>query len=142
MIEYVVGDLDIDGSISSAGDIAGQFNRSNPFRSLPQLKANFTANYSSGPHNFRGVVRYIDSYEDERGDITGDGSSEIDSQATLDLFYNVQAPWGIDFGLSMVNAFDEDPPFAQFDVNYDPYTHNPFGRTVKVSLSKTFGPNS
>ncbi len=142
VIEYVVGELDIDGSTSSAGDIAGQFNRSNSFRSLPQFKANFTANYSMGPHNFRGVVRYIDSYEDERGDITGDGSSEIDSQTTVDLFYNAQAPWGLDFGLSVVNAFDEDPPFAQFDINYDPYTHNPFGRTVKVSLSKAFGPNS
>lgn len=141
VIEYVVGELDIDGSTSSAGDIAGQFNRSNSFRSMPQFKANFTANYSMGPHNFRGVVRYIDSYEDERGDITGDGSSEIDSQATVDLFYNAQAPWGLDFGLSVVNAFDEDPPFAQFDINYDPYTHNPFGRTVKVSLSKAFGPN-
>jgi outer membrane receptor protein involved in Fe transport len=57
---------------------------------------------------------------------------------TLDLFYNVELPWQIDLGLSVVNVFDEDPPFVNFDTNYDPYTHNPFGRTFKISVTKTF----
>lgn len=139
VINYDVGDFAIEDATIPGFDAAGQFNRSNTFRSLPQLKANITGNYALGDHNFRGVVRYIDSYDDERGDLTGDGNSEIDSQTTLDLFYNWQTPWELDFGLSVVNAFDEDPPFAQFDLNYDPYTHNPFGRTFKVSVSKRFG---
>ena len=139
ILEYVVGDLDIEGVTIAGGDRVDQFNRSNFSRSLPQWKANITANYAVGDHNFRGVIRHIDSYEDERGDITGNGSDEIDAQTTVDLFYNWDVPWGIDFGLSVVNAFDEDPPFAAFDLNYDPYTHNPFGRTFKVSLTKTFG---
>ena len=46
---------------------------------------------------------------------------------------------GVDLGLGVVNVTDEDPPFAAFDLNYDPYTHNPFGRTFKISLSKSFG---
>ena len=141
VIEYDVGDLSVEGTVLAGGDRVGQFNRSNFSRSLPQWKANLTANYAIGDHNFRGVIRHIDSYDDERGDITGDGSSEIDSQTTLDLFYNWQAPWELDLGLSVVNAFDEDPPFAQFDLNYDPYTHNPFGRTFKISVTKTFGGN-
>lgn len=139
IIEYVVGDLSIEDAIIPGGDRVDQFNRSNFSRSLPQWKANVTANYAVGDHNFRGVVRHTDSYEDERGDITGDGSSEIDAQTTLDLFYNWQSPWELDLGLSVVNAFDEDPPFAQFDLNYDPYTHNPFGRTFKISVTKRFG---
>ncbi|MEL6726399.1 MAG: TonB-dependent receptor [Pseudomonadota bacterium] len=139
IIEYVVGDLDIDGVTIAGGDRVDQFNRSNFSRSLPQWKANLTANYAVGDHNFRGVVRHIDSYDDERGDITGNGSDSIDSQTTVDLFYNWDAPWDVDLGLSVVNAFDEDPPFAAFDLNYDPYTHNPFGRTFKVSVTKTFG---
>lgn len=139
VIGYEVGSFDIEGVPTAEFDAAGQFNRSNSFRSLPQLKANVTGNYSIGDHNFRGVIRYLDSYDDERGDITGDGNSEIDSQTTLDLFYNWQTPWELDIGLSLVNAFDEDPPFAQFDLNYDPYTHNPFGRTAKISVTKRFG---
>ncbi len=139
VIEYEVDDFDIEGVVIPGGDRVGQFNRSNFSRSLPQWQANAFANYALGPHNFRGVVRHTDSYDDERGDLTGNGTSEIDSQTTLDLFYTVTLPYQIDAGLSVVNVFDEDPPFAQFDLNYDPYTHNPFGRTIKVSLKKTFG---
>jgi outer membrane receptor protein involved in Fe transport len=141
IIEYVVGDLDIEGVTIAGGDRVDQFNRSNFSRSLPQWKANVTANYAMGDHNFRGVVRHIDSYDDERGDITGSGSDKIDSQTTVDLFYNWDAPWDVDLGLSVVNVFDEDPPFAAFDLNYDPYTHNPFGRVFKISVTKTFGGN-
>jgi outer membrane receptor protein involved in Fe transport len=139
IMEYDVGDLDIEGTVIAGGDRVDQFNRSNFSRSLPQWKANVTANYSMGDHNFRGVLRHVDSYEDERGDITGNGSDEIDSQTTVDLFYNWQSQWDLDLGLSVVNVFDEDPPFAAFDLNYDPYTHNPFGRTFKISVTKRFG---
>jgi len=144
VINYDVGAFAVEDAVTPGFDAAGQFNRSNTFRSLPQLKTNITGNYAMGDHNFRAVARYIDSYEDERGtpNPTGQFSgspTEIDSQTTLDLFYNWQSPWELDLGLSMVNAFDEDPPFAFFDLNYDPYTHNPFGRTFKVSVTKRFG---
>ena len=129
--------------IIAGGDRVGQFNRSNFSRSLPQWKANIFANFATGPHNIRAVLRHTDEYEDERGtpDLTTQFSgppSQIDSQTTIDLFYNVELPWEVDLGLSLVNAFDEDPPFTFFDLNYDPYTHNPFGRTFKVSVTKTF----
>lgn len=139
VIEYDVADFAIEDVIIRGGDRVDQFNRSNFSRSLPQWKANVTANYAVGDHNFRGVVRHIDSYEDERGDITGNGSDKIDGQTTADLFYNWQTPWTLDLGLAVVNALDEDPPFAAYDLNYDPYTHNPFGRTFKISVSKRFG---
>ncbi len=148
IMEYVVGDFGIEDVVVSGGDRVGQFNRSNFSRSLPQWKANAFANLAVGPHNFRAVVRHTDSYEDERGSINPatlsiDGSLsnfEIDSQTTLDLFYNWDyEPWQTNVGLSVVNAFDEDPPMALFDTAYDPYTHNPFGRTFKVSVTKEFG---
>ncbi|RAN37599.1 hypothetical protein HY11_08925 [Hyphomonas pacifica] len=139
IIEYDVDDFEIEGIVIPGGDRVGQFNRSNFSRSLPQWKANLFANYAIGDHNFRGVMRHIDSYDDERGDLTGNGTSEIDSQTTFDLFYTWQSQWDLDIGLSVVNITDEDPPFAQFDLNYDPYTHNPFGRTFKISVTKRFG---
>ena len=32
-------------------------------------------------------MRYIDAYDDERGDLTGNNTTEIDSQTTFDLYY-------------------------------------------------------
>ncbi|MGK0395997.1 MAG: hypothetical protein ACJAYE_002017, partial [Candidatus Azotimanducaceae bacterium] len=29
---------------------------------------------------------------------------------------------------------DEDPPKASTDLNYDGYTHNPFGRMIKLGV--------
>ncbi|MEO0606730.1 MAG: TonB-dependent receptor [Pseudomonadota bacterium] len=136
VLEYVVGDFVIDGTAISGGDRVDQFNRSNFTRSLPQWKANLFANAAFGDHNLRGVVRHVDAYEDER-DLAS--AVPIESHTTLDVFYNWAAPLAFDFGLSVVNVFDQDPPLAAFDVNYDPYTHNPFGRTFKISLSKRFG---
>lgn len=141
IIEYDVDDFEIEGSIIPGGDRVDQFNRSNFSRSLPQVKGNVYANYMLGNHNLRGVMRYIDSYEDERGDITGNGESDIDSQTTFDIYYTWRSDYDLDLGLSVVNVTDEDPPFAQFDTSYDIYTHNPFGRTFKISLTKRFGGN-
>jgi len=144
ILSYDVGDYEIDGVVISGGDFLDQFNRSNPFRSLPQWKGNLFANYANGPHNLRAVVRHIDSYDDERGTPNLSGAfqpsvpAEIESQTTLDLYYNVELPWKTDVSLSVVNVTDEDPPLAYFDTNYDPYIHNPFGRTLKLSVTKAF----
>ena len=143
VIEYVVAPYFVEGVAIGGGDYVDQFNRSNFTRSLPQWKANVFANLALGDHNLRGVVRHVDSYDDERPAAARGGVyPEIDSQTTLDLFYNWEAPLGLDLGLSVVNVFDQDPPAAAFDTNYDPYTHNPFGRTIKVSVKKAFGPGS
>ncbi|MFN3312990.1 MAG: TonB-dependent receptor domain-containing protein [Hyphomonas sp.] len=140
VIEYVVDDFQIEGVTIAGGDRVGQFNRGNFSRSLPQWKANAFVNLEMGDHNFRGVVRHITDYVDERAPASRGGvGAEIDSQTTFDLFYTWRAPWDLDIGLSVVNVTDEDPPFAAFDLNYDPYTHNPFGRTFKFSIKKKFG---
>ena len=145
VFNYEVGDFLVEDRTITGGDVVGQFNRSNFLRSLPQWKANLFANYNFeapwGNNNVRAVLRHVDSYDDERGDITplnGQDDSEIDSQTTVDLFYTTEVGENLNFGLSVVNVFDEDPPSAQFDLAYDPYTHNPFGRTVKVSFGARF----
>nr|WP_070960602.1 TonB-dependent receptor [Hyphomonas sp. Mor2] len=149
VLEYDVDAYQVEGVSLSVGDVVGQFNRSNFVRSLPELKLNAFANWSVGDHNLRAVARYISAYDDERGTATAAsapntfqpslGIPEIESQTTFDLFYNWTSPWDLDLGLSVVNVTDEDPPFAQFDLSYDPYTHNPFGRTWKISVTKRFG---
>lgn len=140
IIEYDVAPYFVEGIPIGGGDYVGQFNRSNFTRSMPQWKANLYGNYALGDHNFRVVMRHTDSYKDERPPAARGGVGEkIDSFTTFDLFYNWTAPFDFDLGLSVVNVSDEDPPFAAFDLNYDPYTHNPFGRTFKISLTKRFG---
>ncbi|WP_084420435.1 TonB-dependent receptor domain-containing protein [Henriciella litoralis] len=143
VIEYDVDPYFVEGVPIGGGDYAGQFNRSNFTRSMPQFKANAFVNYSLGAHNVRGVVRYINSYDDERPAADRGGVyGSIDSQTTLDGYYTYSSDsLGLDLGLSVVNIMDEDPPAAAFDLNYDPYTHNPFGRTFKISVTKRFGGN-
>lgn len=141
IIEYVVAPYFVEGVEIGGGDYVGQFNRSNFTRSMPQWKANVFANLALGDHNVRGVMRHVDSYTDERPAAQrGNVFETIDSQTTFDLFYNyTNEGWGIDLGLGVVNVTDEDPPGAAFDTNYDPYTHNPFGRTFRITLTKRFG---
>ncbi|MEL7040250.1 MAG: TonB-dependent receptor [Pseudomonadota bacterium] len=143
IIEYVVDDFDIEGVVIEGGDRVNQFNRSNFSRSLPQLQGSAYANLALGAHNVRGVVRHIGEYDDERpAAARGNVGESIDSQTTFDLFYNWESEWDLDVGLAVVNVTDEDPPFAAFDLNYDPYTHNPFGRTFKITVTKRFGGSS
>ena len=46
---------------------------------------------------------------------------------------------GSTFGLRVVNLTDEDPPFVPREMNYDPFTHNPFGRILKVGVTYRMG---
>jgi iron complex outermembrane receptor protein len=39
---------------------------------------------------------------------------------------------------SVTNIFDENPPFARTDINYDALTADPLGRTFKIGITKTF----
>jgi iron complex outermembrane receptor protein len=47
-------------------------------------------------------------------------------------------PWDVTGSLTVENIFDEDPPFARLDLNYDPFTASGLGRNWKVSLTKKF----
>jgi len=40
--------------------------------------------------------------------------------------------------VSANNFPDEEPPLAGLDLNYDGYTHNAFGRVIKVGVEYTF----
>lgn len=78
-------------------------------------------------------------YKDTTGAITAvTAGREIDAFITSDLTYRVFLPWDATFTASVDNIFDEDPPFARLDLNYDPFTASGLGRTMKVSLTKKF----
>lgn len=39
---------------------------------------------------------------------------------------------------TVANMFDRDPPPAQEEFGYDPWTGNPLGRTIEVGVKKAF----
>ena len=63
---------------------------------------------------------------------------EIDSFMTSDLTYRGLFPMDTTLVVAIENIFDQEPSFARLDLNYDPFTGDPLGRTVKVSLTKKF----
>lgn len=102
-------------------------------RPLPQLKANFFFQWSIEGHNLRASAAYVGEYDDDR--MANQGFT-VDRHITFDVSYNF---WFNNrktrFFTSIYNVTDEDPPLALLDLNYDPYTHNPFGRIIKVGMT-------
>jgi iron complex outermembrane receptor protein len=134
--------VDINGlKLADGGEFVGLLNDGDPFTPKPELRGDLFAVYNIGAHNFMGVLRYVDSYKDARPPASGPESlSSIDSQVTLDLHYTLQLFEGSTVvSLSAINVTDEDPPLAATDLNYDPFTHNAFGRMIKLGVKFNFG---
>ncbi len=45
---------------------------------------------------------------------------------------------GLAFTATVANIFDRDPPKAQEEFGYDPWTANPLGRTFEIGVKKAF----
>ena len=118
---WVLGDAyDALGSMNYGTSLA---------RSLVEWKGRGTLNYAMGAINARYNVNYIDEYERDTAAIT------VDSQVTHDLHLNYRLETnGIDIWMSILNLTDEDPPFTGIEMNYDAFTHNPFGRIIKIGF--------
>ncbi|CAN1530834.1 CirA Outer membrane receptor proteins, mostly Fe transport [Caulobacteraceae bacterium] len=157
VFEYVTEATEVDGVVvAPAFDGVGLLNYQTTAYPLPQLKGSVYFEYNTGPHNLRLTLRYVDGYTDQReapflassyfqnipvrtniaAPITA--GKNIESTLTTDLTYRVFLPWDTTATISMDNVFDEDPPFARLDLNYDPFTASGLGRTWKVSLTKKF----
>lgn len=133
--EYDSDPLTLDAGIvvSPAQDYVGRLNDINSFTPIPELKGNIFAKYIRGNHSGNIIFRYIDDYEDTAP--ATPALASIDDHVTIDFNYNWQVLEDLRFSLSVINAADEDPPAASLDLNYDPLTHNAFGRMVKVGLT-------
>ena len=137
-LEYKIDDFEVEGvTVEQAYDAAGFLNYQLIATSLPELKGSGYLEYSTGPHNLRFTVNYIDSYVDQRAAITGPGKT-IDETWLAEIDYRVLLPWDTTVTLSVDNVFDEDPSFARLDLSYDPFTGSPLGRTFKVGVRKRF----
>ncbi|MEC8619082.1 MAG: TonB-dependent receptor, partial [Pseudomonadota bacterium] len=133
--------LDFSGSIQLAagGDLMGllNYNQGPAFTSKPELKAAAHISYEDDVHYAGLIARYVDEYDDAGASASYPWLQTIDDQMTFDLNYVYRGIDDLMISASIVNVTDEDPPAARGDMNYDPFTHNPFGRMMKVTFTYT-----
>ena len=123
---------------AAAFDAVGDLNRfESVSRPLPEWKNNFYVNWQRGMHNLRLEAWHVGDYDDKSQPAGADWG--VDEHWTFDIHYNLR--FNNDntrLFASVYNFTDEDPPFARLDLNYDPYTHNPFGIMWKVGVQHRF----
>jgi len=129
--QQVVGGSTVDGK--------GSRNFANPFTSAPEWRVNANFDWINGQHSAGAIVRYISSYEDDNG-----GGATIDSYTTLDLQYNFfidelfSRSTGTTLTIGVLNATDEDPPFAVGVQGFDSKVHDPRGRMIYIRARQGF----
>lgn len=152
VLEYTVGDLTVEGIRVQPGfEAVGFLNYQTTAYPIPEIKGNGYIEYERGDHNLRFTLNYIDGYTDQRtapfvtvyrdtagNPVTNPNGKEIDRYVTVDATYRVFLPYDTTLTATVDNVFDEDPPFARLDLNYDPFTADGLGRTFKLGIRKKF----
>ena len=132
---YDVGAVGTSAAFSALGKVN---NNVSYLRPIVPDKSKLSVKYSVFGNSFNIVANmaseYVGSY--------GASGTEFTTEAftTYDFHYNLS--WGLfsdalegsALWLSIYNLEDKDPPLTPLDLNYDPYTHNPFGQIVKVGV--------
>lgn len=57
---------------------------------------------------------------------------------TTDVTYRFELSDDTTLTATVANLFDRDPPPAQEEFGYDPWTANPLGRTFEIGIRKSF----
>lgn len=137
IMELKTGPTSLDGvEISSGDDRLGYLNFATFAQAAPELRANFSANYRMGVQNFRFGVNYVSAVEDERAGIQYGEKGE--DWVTADFTYRYEISDDLAISATVANMFDRDPPAAQEEFGYDPWTANPLGRTIEIGVKKSF----
>ena len=120
-------------------DALGRLNYRTPLaRTLAEWKGRIWANYQRGALNARWVVNAVDSYDYLMQGFGTEG--KVDSHVTNDLHVGYEFMEGrLRAIASIINIEDEDPPFMSREMNYDAFTHNPFGRILKLGVTFSMG---
>ena len=127
---------DIDSWVlGDAYDALGRYNYATSLaRTLAKWKGRGVVNYAIGPANLRYNLNYVDGYDDLAI------NNHIDSQITHDMHLSYELMDGqVSLALSAINLADEDPPFTGREMNYDAFSHNPFGRMFKFGVTYRMG---
>jgi iron complex outermembrane recepter protein len=156
-LQYKIDALSIGGvSVATAFDAVGKLNFQTTAYPLPQYKGTLYGLYERGGHSLRLAMNFIDSYVDQRtapfnpsqnysqtlgtlGSVTT--GKTIDAWQSFDMTYRWAMDNDLTVSLAIENIMDKDPSFARLELNYDPFTGSPLGRTFKIGIKKAFGGN-
>jgi iron complex outermembrane receptor protein len=149
ILSYKVGATAVEGiTVSQPFSAVGYLNYQTVSYPIPRWKGNAFVEYTLGDHNLRWQFKYVNGYIDQRtapfsaspnynGLVLPQGK-KIDSNLTSDVTYRVFLPMDITATASILNVTDEAPSFARLDLNYDPFTGDPIGRSFKIGFQKKF----
>jgi outer membrane receptor protein involved in Fe transport len=105
-------------------------------QSAPRWRANLGVNFGTARQNFRLGVNYVSAVQDERPGIQYGEDGE--NWVTTDVTYRFQFNDTLSFMANVANVFDRDPPPAQEEFGFDPWTANALNRTIEVGVKKQF----
>jgi len=135
--ELKTGPTTLDGvTISTGDDRLGTLNFATFAQAAPKLRANLGLNYGLGRQNFRLGVNYVSAVVDERAGVQYGENGK--AWVTTDFTYRLQLGDSMALTATVANMFDRDPPPAQEEFGYDPWTGNPLGRTFELGVKKAF----
>ncbi len=135
--ELRTGSTTLDGVVVSTGDDRlGTLNFATFAQAAPKWRANLGVNYAVDRHNLRLGVNLVSAVRDERPGVQY--GEEGEDWITADLTYRLQLNDSTVLMATVANMFDRDPPPAQEEFGYDPWTGNPLGRTIEVAVRKSF----
>ena len=143
---YNVAETALQSPLASQdGNALGRLNDDISFlRPLIDLKYRVGAKYERDYHTVNLMMNYTNGYQDSSS-IGGTPlvPREVAAHITYDLHYNIDlgdiaGGENTDLWVSVYNISDRNPPSVRRDLNYDPYTHNPFGRMIKIGIRHRF----
>ena len=144
LLNYKLTAPNAAGVIATA-EHAGFLNHGTAVRSLPKNKYRIFGSYNlaTGIGDFRFGLSLdgIGKYEDQRPLVAAGAARTIKAYNKLDfnlLYTPNQGQTKLFVDIDNIN--DEEPPLAHLDISYDPYTHSPLGRTVKLGIVHKFTP--
>lgn len=150
IIEYRVADTLVEGVlVQPAFDAAGKLNFQTTAYPLPRSKALARIEGEWRAHTVRFQLNHLGSYRDQRaalftpntaalaGAVVSEGE-RIGAFTTLDAIWRWELAEGTALTIALLNLLDEAPPFARLDQNFDPFTADALGFTVRVGASATF----
>ena len=127
--------------LAPGGDFVNQTNiGNNPFYPLPELKGSAYVRYATDTWQLGYTLRHVSEYEDNTPflDLFHPYLVDIEDMTTHDV--TAVYTWNdLIVSASVYNLTDEDPPRTFAAQQYDPYTHNPLGRIVKLQLTYSIG---
>jgi iron complex outermembrane receptor protein len=151
--QYKTESLVINGVTFERGfDGVGFLNNGTTLYALPEWRAQAYLEYNFDRFNVRWTASFVDQYRDQRDGVERDGIVReniftpespngriIDSSIVHSVTLRTALPADTTLLATIENVFDEDPPFARMELNYDPLTAQlPLGRTFKIGVRKKF----